>query len=495
MVEPVNSFNLSPQQKETTKRLSAGAYDLHVSKPMAGHALRELESLIRSVLIVPMQVVPPKDLDFAAKLKKARKALREIGFHEKMIDGGIKGLQPTEVHKSQIARLVIQLGLEPEGEVAKQWMTLCENFGNAHKRSFHAKLEVDDDFRQNFQQPFDTVIYAVVLAIRSRYAALMRQVHKLAASTDYERSVSSFKATVPGALPLQWHFYSRLTTEAWLPVLMKADLLGEPSNPLPENAGGGRYFGEWPAGSYLLKMAESMDDKSRRLVVVALANVADSDHPDVSQNGIAILAALPTKESAPVIHLAVAWMSRDTRVLRSQAPLDLVRKLSETHQPVAALNVAREILRLWGDNGQILSHFERHMYEHHLPDLVTMLTTACGRDALQLFVDLLHDAERISGNKYAHFSSQPISELGMPANDIFEALIIAVRTSAELLIRANLVPTRDVMATLKSEAADIFVRLSLHILSLDPAAVPDLATTRLLDAELIEQGWSNPALS
>jgi len=42
---------------------------------MAGHALRELESLIRSVLIVPMQAVPPKDPDFAAKLKKARKAL------------------------------------------------------------------------------------------------------------------------------------------------------------------------------------------------------------------------------------------------------------------------------------------------------------------------------------------------------------------------------------------------------------------------------------
>ncbi|SRR5258708_25847431 len=72
MEEPLNTFALSPEQQDTALllqrllgkaitdryidfcRLAAGAFPLIVSRPMAAHALRELDSTLRHVLEVPM---------------------------------------------------------------------------------------------------------------------------------------------------------------------------------------------------------------------------------------------------------------------------------------------------------------------------------------------------------------------------------------------------------------------------------------------------------
>src|SRR5712664_4020237 len=92
MKELVNTFALSPEQRDTATlldellgqaiaaryedfcRLSAGAFSLNVSKPMAAHALRELDSMLRSVLAVPMEAVAVTATDFQQKLKHARTA-------------------------------------------------------------------------------------------------------------------------------------------------------------------------------------------------------------------------------------------------------------------------------------------------------------------------------------------------------------------------------------------------------------------------------------
>jgi hypothetical protein len=99
MESPIKTFDLSPEQRQTAKllgqtvaaryetlcRLSVGAYNLHASKPMAAHALRELESMVRTVLVAPTQAGPLKDPVLKKKLTKARKALRETGLAERMI--------------------------------------------------------------------------------------------------------------------------------------------------------------------------------------------------------------------------------------------------------------------------------------------------------------------------------------------------------------------------------------------------------------------------
>ena len=224
--QPVNTFDLSPEQQETASllqrllgsaiasryvdfcRLAAGAFALNVSRPMAVHALRELDSMLRHVLAVPMEAKAPEQPESADKLEEARKALEMLGyFDEDAIRRATDGLKPRFSHRRQIRKIVTRLGLDPEGDIAKRWISLSDSFGRAHERSFHRSLEVDDEFRSRYQEPFDTVIRAVAVALEGRYVALMRRVEEIIAMPNRSEAVAAFASEIPGALPLQWHFF------------------------------------------------------------------------------------------------------------------------------------------------------------------------------------------------------------------------------------------------------------------------------------------------
>jgi hypothetical protein len=507
MEDPVAGFELSTEQRDTARllhdllgqaiaaryedfcRLSSGSTDLNVSKPMAAHALRELDSILRIVLAIPLEAVPVEEPGHQQKIGAARRELAALKFDQNAINRAITALAPRTNHKDQIRKIVGRLGLDPRGEIANQWVSLIDNVGNAHGRSFHLSLKVDDDFRQTFQQPFDMVIRAVVVALRSQYAALMRRVAALATSTEYARDARAFRAEIPGALPLQRHFFNSLTTGKWLPFLVKERLLGEPLEVLPETAGEGLSYLEWPAGNYLLRMAKSSDATTRSDVVDALRMVAESDNPDIRQKGVAILAALPPDESALLVDLAVAWMRRAENSSYLPDHDRLIKRLANAKQPEAALRVAREFFRLWGED-RIESHHPQGMYEHFLPELVTLLTAACGKDALQMFVDLLHQAAAASNTaSHGYLPSGSVADNSISSYGIFEALLVAVRRSAETLIHGILVSVRDIITIFAREPDKIFVRLALYVLAQDPSSAPDLATSYLLNGEYIEPSW------
>jgi hypothetical protein len=214
MDQPVNAFDLSPEQQETASllqrllgsaianryvdfcRLAAGAFALNVSRPMAAHALRELDSMLRGALEVPMEAKAPETVEDAEKIAQARKQLRALGFDDQVIDRAARELKPRLNHKQQIRQIVSRLGLAPDGDIANLWTSLTENFGGAHQRSFHHSLQVDDDFREKYHRPFDTVIRAVAVALQGRYVALMHRVEELAAMSDRKQAAKLF-ATFP----------------------------------------------------------------------------------------------------------------------------------------------------------------------------------------------------------------------------------------------------------------------------------------------------------
>jgi hypothetical protein len=264
MEQPVNAFDLSPEQQDTLAllqrllgkavsdryadfcRLAAGAFEFNVARPIAAHALRELDSTLRSVLEVPMEAKASTGQDDIGKIAKARKQLTELGFDESAIQRAEAALRPRFSHKTQIRKIVARLGLAPDGDVAKSWISLCDSFGKAHQRSFHHSLKIDQEFRSQYQQPFDTVIRAVAIALQGGYVALMRRVEELAAMTDRAQAVTLFAKEIPGALPLQWHFFQRLQTGDWLPHLAREELLGEPLASSEDGAGEGMRFRQWP---------------------------------------------------------------------------------------------------------------------------------------------------------------------------------------------------------------------------------------------------------
>ena len=67
----------------------------------------------------------------------------------------------------------------------------------------------------------------------------MRRVEELAAMSNRARAVTLFAQEIPGALPLQWHFFQRLQTGDWLPHLVREELLDEPLADANEGAADG----------------------------------------------------------------------------------------------------------------------------------------------------------------------------------------------------------------------------------------------------------------
>ena len=268
MKEPIDNSALSPEQQDTARlidrllgqtiaaryedfcRLSAGAFSLNATKPIAAHVLRELESTLRGILAVPMQAVAVTAPDFDGKTKSARRKLKSLGFENEAINRAIRSLEPRTSHRTQIQTIVSQLGLDKNGDIASQWIALTASVGLAHNRSFHDSMRMDDKFNTGFAQPFHTVVRAVVVALQNRYAALMRRVEELAVSRDYAKAVKAFKQEIPGAKPLQWHFFQHLVDGEWLSHLIKEGLVVEPLVPL-EGIKAEQNFGAWPLGNYL----------------------------------------------------------------------------------------------------------------------------------------------------------------------------------------------------------------------------------------------------
>ena len=290
MQEPVNTFALSPEQQDTAIllgrllgkaitdryidfcRLARGAFPLIVSRPMAAHALRELDSTLRHVLEVPMEAKASESSEDMARLDEARNQLRALGYDTETVQQALKYLKPRFTHKHQIRKIVARLGLDPDGDIATKWSSLSDSVGKAHERAFHRSLAVDDEFRTRYQQPFDTVIRAVAVALEGRYTTLMRRVEEIAAMPNRAAAAAAFASEIPEALPLQWHFFKTIATGDWLPHLAKQKLLGEPIVE-PEEASNGFRKRQWPASNYLQRMAESPDPEIRRRVAETLVKV------------------------------------------------------------------------------------------------------------------------------------------------------------------------------------------------------------------------------
>jgi hypothetical protein len=288
-------------------RLSMGKFDLNTSLLMAAHALREFDSMLRTTLAEPMGAKPPDDPTLSDKLAKTRRKLLEIGWNEATVTDVLKGLKPKDSYRDQIKRLVAHLGLDADGDIATLWMSLRNNVDVAHKRS-NDNLRADDEYRENIQRPFDTVLRSVLIALRPRYTSLMQHVDQIAAISDRAKAVKIFKSEISAAPPLQWRFFNQLQSGDWLPRLLEAGLLGGPPSLLLQEAEEPRRFGLWPAGSYLERMAASTDAATRAGVAKALRALPSELHPEILEQVIKIAGALPAPEIVSLVDLVTQWL-------------------------------------------------------------------------------------------------------------------------------------------------------------------------------------------
>src|SRR5262249_46372340 len=161
--DPIDLTGLSPEQEDTDRalrrllgtavadryadfcRLASGAVPLTVSRPLAGHALRELEGLMRRVLAAVLDAVAPDNAEEEKRRSDALKMLKSLDFDESTLQRAQKALMPQLTHRKTIERIVERLGLSPRGDIARNWIAITGAHGPAHEGSFHQSMKVDDE--------------------------------------------------------------------------------------------------------------------------------------------------------------------------------------------------------------------------------------------------------------------------------------------------------------------------------------------------------------
>jgi hypothetical protein len=508
--EPTDDFARTPEQKDTVAhvdrllghavanryvdfcRLAAAATGLHVGRPLAAHALRELESMLRSSLKVPMEAdqEPPKD----ARAAEARTALQALGYDKAKVDEALKRLAPRVTQATEIRAIAERLGLAGDSDVVKAWIDLCETFGRAHERSFHRSLAVDDDFRQMFQRPFEYVLRSVVLALQKRYAALMQRTQQIAVMSDYRGAIRHYEREIPGALPLQWHFFQAIQSPRWLPHLLERNLTGEPLAVI--DGAGTNNFREWPVGYYLLHIARGNDRDAQVLIAEAIRRVASSRYPDVRQQGQDIVAALPPDISVGLADVVIGWLDPGDQNYSQLGPHAYIKRLAEAGFSAQAVLVAGAVFQVFDRSGRIASLHPDGMYEHHLLEAVKVLAPAAGLAALDLFSNLLIRSETIAQrygddayDDYTYITPHPLSDNQMATYGVTEGLTIAVRDTALAICAQGAENIEAVVNRLLGFAPKLFKRIALHVASKFAAAIPALSTALLLDQSYIGQSW------
>jgi hypothetical protein len=474
-------------------RLSAGDFDLRVESPMAAHALRELDSIFRETLAAPMDAKIEKGLAEEQK-KETTKQLKTLAFGDAAIDRAMKALEPRVNHRKQIEKIVTRLGVDANGDIAKAWFSVARAAGKAHERPFNRSLKVDDEFRENWAKPFDSVIRGVVIALQAHYSAFAKRVKALAAMSDAAKALDIFEKEIPGAMSLQWLFFRSIEGPRWLPELIKRELVAPHQSRDETDSESGPKYREWPAGVYLGAMAKSSDKTSRDLVVAALRALKESENADVRRDGLEILAALPGHEAALLSDVADAWLAHDDSLLfGGHHAENLLKNIAEANEKTATATIAKAILRVSDADGRLRTHYSQHMYEHSLPKTTDIITKALGLEALQLLNNLLYEVGVIEGKikldpfyDYTSVISGPLPQNQSDTYDVFGALVSAVRQCAVELITKNPADTKNIISILTAKKLKISRRLALHVLSRAGMTAPELADEFLFDEDALD---------
>lgn len=473
-------------------KLSFGSLGLRASIPMAAHALREMDSIFRETLAEFSGVNPNPSEDELTTLKEATAALRNLGHTGDALRNAVRCLQPKDTHAEIIKKIVNWLDLAEDGDIATSWLKVRNANQQVHKRKFNHSLIVDDDFRQEWAQPFDTVIRGIAVALQTKYADMMLRVSSLAQMNNPPVALARFEKLNVSAMTVQFHFYQNIEGPAWLPELINRRLVAEPLPRTPDD-NGDRPYHEWPVSEYLIKMARSEDKPSHELLATVLRSISGSNHPDVRHAGLDILASLPPEVSAPLADIAVGWLTKDAAIVGFNPADQLVTRLANAKEHDACLKVASALLQVCERDGQIGSLYSRHMYENSLSKIEKAITGALGLDALRLFTRLLYEAAIIERKiivdpfqDYTSISSRPISGNENTDYGIIGALTNAIRDCAVNLILRNEIDTGAIMDILLERRYKIFERIALHGLAKRPDSAPQWADVLLFDPALFD---------
>ena len=415
-----------------------------------GHALREVESALRSVLQVE-------------KVRGHRESILAV-------------LQDLEIPKEDID--------------AEFWLSIIGE-GNAkglaaraHRPGLDLPRPLDGEFRDFFRD-MESLLERVLDSFQRTYIEVFRRLDKhLEIQAPSESDADKLRQSFPMNQITQDHFF-RNASAAWVGPLTAAGFFASP--PAPQlNDDGSVVFLPWPQSAYLVRVVHEAPDA----VLTAALKVPKSDNSYVMWNLVQIATALPAEAAVHLIPTIVSAIPGRYGLIAADGYGALVKHLAKANLATPAMPLAKALLSDPPTRGNRSGTIRGSEFSEILRDAVPALTVSAGTATFELLLDALEHAVSTSASPAASEERYDGSLIWRPAierNDAYHgddsenALVDAIRLTAITITENATVTVDQLVEKLGRHQWLIFRRLTLDFLrSVGDQGLP-LAAQKLSD--------------
>ena len=431
----------------------------------AAHAMREVESALRTVML---------PLDFKP--------------------------DPRERHKQEVERIIADYEVgEP---VRSFWLRLADGTDTfnlprwAHRNGLESPRNLDEEL-EDLWSKFQVMMDTLLEAFETRYLKTQETIDSLVrVEQPTERDLKVLRNYVPNNLVCRHRFFSTLRNPNWL-LPLKQNGFFHPPDPISSADGVGTSYPLWPQPIYLSEMAQFGGDTVEQVKEIMLE--IDTENVAVHHDLAAIALKLPVNFAAEWANKESAWLDKQSRLpehlLIEDMLAQLTLHLAKGGAVGAAIRLARSLLSLLPEKSggfhSVSAKIVTWQYTEILGDLVTDLLIVAEEQIFSLLCDLLQSVAEVHAlegapnrEDHSYVWRRTIADGREDRlEDLEDSIVDAVRDAAISIATQTPSKLPRLVGELEGRPWRIFERIALHLLGSFPEAAPTLAFERLTDSD------------
>ncbi len=313
-------------------------------------------------------------------------------------------------------------------------------------------------------------------------------------------------------LEQQRYFFARLENPNWIEPLRRKGFFSMPPEGIKHEAEGTIEVQQWPASSYLSRMANLAPNE----VCEVFLKMLDTQNPFIIRDIFDAALAMPP-EIAEKLAPKIAKLIQSHFLIRPERAGELAVNLARGGKKQAALTVLRSALEILPDARPVpeeLKSFDpkyRHEARTKIRDYgyglilqrnTSDLTNYLGIDFFSLLCDLLEKALRIESRSagdeqekiedYSYIWQTHLGSGGGGIESPKRLLVSPILISAEQISSSGIQAFSEVRSSLSTRQYKIFERIELELLARHPGKVISAVAEKLTDRTLFDDVGVRP---
>jgi hypothetical protein len=459
-------------------QLMEGDVQLATRAHMVGHALRELESGVRSVLAAATNA--------------------PSGLHS---DG-------TKVTAEEMVRHIASaLDLASGGSVIEGWISLTASLhGIAHRRNLLPPRPLDERLNETWLTML-SVLDQLLDRFESRYADVFTRLDRLVEIANPNGGeIDEFIKTIPHTPQVLDYFYARLTSPGWFPGLRKRGAFEDPPQPVEDPEQGTIAFPPWAAAEYLKRMADQYPVEVSRII-----SSLDTSNLRAQDQAIEVALELPPRHAVSTISRIQGWIPGMVRFrFFGKDVVALIERLAAAGEGNAAAELVGPLLAppeipesdsadrlIWRSREEV-----PYFLQERAKELFASLAAAVELVVIDLIAEPLEQRLRAEHERAAtevqpedFLGTRDYSTIWLPnlrsepphrAGEMPGFLALHLRLVLDQLVRVG-VSISDIAAALRVRNGLVFRRIELDLVASHGTAARDLARASILDRRFFEE--------